>query len=73
MYKIYLISSEGYENANVKTLSEKNRKIWVSMKNVKIGIGVTNMSDLILKKIYGICETKNPTEEHVKEYKMTEK
>ena len=43
------------------------------MKNVKIGIGVTNMSDLILKKIYGICETKNPTEEHVKEYKMTEK
>ena len=73
MYKIYLISSEGYENANVKTLPEKNRKIWVSMKNVKIGIGVTNMSDLILKKIYGICETKNPTEEHVKKYKMTEK
>ena len=35
MYKIYLISSEGYENANVKTLSEKNRKIWVRMKNEK--------------------------------------
>ena len=30
-------------------------KIWVSMKDVKIGMGVTNMSDLILKEIYGIC------------------
>ena len=31
------------------------------MKDVKIGTGVTNMSDLVLKEIYGICETKNPT------------
>ena len=46
-------------------------KIWVSMKDVKIGMGVTNMSDLILKEIYGICETKNPVE--VKDYKMTER
>ena len=28
------------------------------MKDVKIGMGVTNISDLILKEIYGICETK---------------
>ena len=43
------------------------------MKDVKIGTGVTNMSDLILKEIYGICETKNPAEEQVKEYKMTKR
>ena len=48
-------------------------KIWVSMKDVKIGMGVTNMSDLILKEIYGICEIKNPTKEQVKEYKMTKR
>ena len=29
-----------------------------------------NISDLILKEIYGICETKNPTKEEVNEYKM---
>ena len=43
------------------------------MKNVKNGMGVTNMSDLILKEIYGICETKNLTKKQVKEYKMTER
>ena len=40
-------------------------------KMIKVGMGVTNTSDLILKEIYGICETKNPTEEQVNEYKMT--
>ena len=30
-------------------------------------------SDLVLKEIYGICETKNPTKEQVNEYKMTER
>ena len=50
MYKMYLISAEGYENANVHYLPQKSGKIWVSMKDVKIGMGVTNMSDLILKK-----------------------
>ena len=40
-------------------------------KMIKVGMGVTNTSDLILKEIYGICETKNPTEEQVNEYNMT--
>ena len=41
--------------------------------NVQNGLGVTNMSDLILKELYGIYKTKNPTKEEVKEYKMTER
>ena len=35
--------------------------MWVSMKDVGSSIGVKNISDLVLKKIYGICETKNPS------------
>ena len=31
------------------------------------------MSDLILKEIYDICETKNLTEEQIKKYKMKER
>ena len=31
------------------------------MKDVGSGIGVKNISDLLLKEIYGICETKNYT------------
>ena len=53
MYKMYLISAEGYENAKCSLFTTKNGKIWASMKDVKIGMGVKNMSDLILKEIYG--------------------
>ena len=48
-------------------------EIWVSMKDIESGIGVKNISDLVLKEIYGICETKNPSKEQVNEYKMTKK
>ena len=43
------------------------------MKNVHDGLGVKKMSDLVLKEIYGICETKNPTKEQIQKYKMTER
>ena len=42
------------------------------MKNVQDGFGVKNMSDLILKEIYGIYEIKNLTKEQIKKYKMIE-
>ena len=60
MYKMHLISAEGYKNANVEFLTIKTTsEIWVSMKDVGNGIGVKNISDLFLKEIYGIYETKN--------------
>ena len=34
-------------------------EIWLNKKDVGSGMGVKNMSDLVLKEIYGICETKN--------------
>ena len=43
------------------------------MKNVHKGLGVKNMSDLILKEIYSIYETKNLTKEQIRKYKMTER
>ena len=71
---MYLISAERYKNANVAFLTIKTtNEIWVSMKDVGSGIGVKNISDLVLKEIYGICETKNPSKEQVNEYKMTKK
>ena len=71
---MYLISAEGYKNANVAFLTIKTtNEIWVSMKDIGSGIGVKNMSDLVLKEIYGICETKNPSKEQVNEHKMKKK
>ena len=71
---MYLISAEGYENAYVDFLTIKTTsEIWVSMKDVRSGMGVKNISDLVFKKIYDICETKKPRKKQVKEYKMTER
>ena len=72
---MYLISAEGYKNANVVflTIKTSSEKIWVNMKDVGSGMGVKNISDLDLKEIYGICETKNSTKKQVDEYKMTKR
>ena len=43
------------------------------MKDIGRGVGVKNTFDLVLKEIYGICETKNPSKEQVNEYIMTKK
>ena len=70
MYKMYLISAEGYKNAKVdflKITTTTTSEIWVSMKDVESGMGVKNISDLVLKEIYSICETKNPTKKQANE------
>ena len=53
----------------IKTTSE----IWVGIKDVGSGMGVKKISDLVLKEVYDICETKTPTKEQVNEYKMTKR
>ena len=64
---MYLISAEGYKNTDVHILIiRKAAKIWGSMKNVQDGLGVKNMSDLIIKELYGIYERKNLTKEQIK-------
>ena len=43
------------------------------MKNVHNSLGVKNISDLVLKEIYGIYKTKNLTNKQIQKYKMTER
>ena len=43
------------------------------MKDVGCGMSIKNISDLVLKEICGICDTKNPTKEQIKNYKTTER
>ena len=74
MYKMYLISPDGYKNANVEFLMIKTTsEIWLSIKDVGSGMGVKNISHLVLKEMYGICETKNPSKEQFNEYKLTKR
>ena len=66
-----LILVEGYNNAGVHTISVKD-EFWICMKDVKNGLGVKNISHLVLKEIYGRYE-KKLTEGEIKCYKMTER
>ena len=64
MYKMYLISAEGYENARVHFV-----RVW----NAQDGMGVKKMFVLVLKEIHGICGPKKPSKEQIKKYKKTER
>ena len=71
---MYLISVAGYKNAGVHFLRvRKSDEIWTSMMDIGSGMGVKNISDLVLKEIYGICETKSPTKKQINNYKMIER
>ena len=55
-----LVSAEGYKNTEVHFLKiRKTVELWISIKDVGDGLGVKNISDLVLKKIYGIYEKEN--------------
>ena len=43
------------------------------MQDVGSGMSVKNICNLVLKEIYDIFETKNPTKEQVNEYKMAKR
>ena len=67
------MSIEGYENAKVVCLKNKNGEFWVGMKEIGAGLGVKSISDLVLQEIQGSCEKKKITKEETKCYKMTER
>ena len=61
IYKMYLISGEGHKNVDVHILIiKKTGEIWTSMKDPGSGMGVKNISDLVLKEMHGILKNKKP-------------
>ena len=68
---MYLISAQRYINAGVNILKiRKTGELWISIKDIGDGLGVKNISDLVLKEIYGIYEKKQLTKEQIKNFKM---
>ena len=69
-----LIPAKGYTNAKVHFLEiKKTGEIWVSIKDIGDGLGVKNISDLVLKEIFGVYGKKELTKEEIKKYKMKER
>ena len=68
-----LVSAKGYKNADVHFFKiRKTDKLWINITHVGDVLGVKNISDLVLKEIYGIHK-KKLTKEEIKCYKMTER
>ena len=64
---MYLILAKGYTNAGVRLLIEKETCIfWASMKNIQDRVDVQTISDLVLKKIYGMYKNqKKPYKKYI--------
>ena len=74
MYKMYLILAEGYKNAKVDAkIVRKTGETLASMKDVRSGMGVKNISDLVLKELRCVFKTKNPVKEQIIRHKITER
>ena len=66
---MYLRSAKGHKNAECQFLRvQETGEIWASMKDTGGGMGVKNISDLVLKEIHDILK-KNPTNKEISEYK----
>ena len=65
-----LISAKWYEDAKVHNIQVKN-DLWVSMKDVRNGLGVKNISDVVLKEIRGIYGKEKLTKKDTGEKKLT--
>ena len=59
VYKMNLISAEGYKNAGVNILKlETTDELWIKIKDVGGGLGVKNISDFVLKEMAFMKKTK---------------
>ena len=66
IYKMYLISANGYEKVGVNLLRVKKLvKYGKNMKDLQDGLWVQNISDLVLKELYSIYKIRNPTKEQI--------
>ena len=57
MYKMHLISAEGYKNPEVDAkIVTKTGETWESMKDVGSCKGIKKIFNLVLKEIHGLLE-----------------
>ena len=63
------ISAETYAKNCIHNIIDKEKMLWLRNKVIGEKLGVTNMNDLIDKEIKGKFETRNPTNEQIREYK----
>ena len=68
-----VITVEAYKNIKLHTISVKNKELfWVKIINIRFGLNIKNIPDLVRKEICDIFETKDLREEQRKKYIKSE-
>ena len=68
-----VITVEGYKNAQVHTVTVKNKELfWVKLIDVQNRLGLKNVPDLVRRKICGIFEKNDLTENEKNKYIRSE-
>ena len=62
------ITIESYKNAGVNVIKGNKDYFWVKMKDVENGLDIKSISDLLIKEMQGIFETKKLTKEQKIKY-----
>ena len=72
-YKIFRISAETSKNNGINTIIVNNGEnkpvIWLKMHDMQDELGVKNISDLTIKEIKGIFNSRNSTKNKLKNIK----
>ena len=72
-YKIFRISTETSKNNGINTIIVNNGEnkpvIWLKMHDMQDELGVKNISDLTIKEIKGIFNSRNSTKNKLKNMK----
>ena len=66
---MFNISLEKYQIARVYNIIDKEKKLWLRIKDIGQKLGVENIYDLIDQETKGKFERNNLTEQQVREYK----
>ena len=68
MYKMVIVTVQSYTDAEVYTITVGNRELfWVKMIDVQKGLGIQNISGLVIKNIQGIYERLKTLQKNRKE------
>ena len=67
-----VITAQKCREANIDVFTIQNSDLfWMKMIDVQRGLGLKNISSLVIRKIKGIFNTKKPTLNQIKQYKMS--
>ena len=68
-YKLHQISKKTFSKCCIHNIADREKKLWLRIKDIGEKLDVTNIFGLVNKAIKGKFESNYPTEQQIREYK----